>query len=115
MCKGRATETILSRIKKVESDENKNGSINDLWTIEESIRFYSPLVTDAEIKGHVYHKQKFGIPMFGWEKWFINPTGVRGKFCTSNKSFYLKDQMYRDVKLVPNGSNLQKALESLIF
>jgi hypothetical protein len=95
---------ILNKIKKYE--ETKNSPSSDILSIEDSLKIYSPGITTAEIKGFVYFKQKFGSPMIGWEKWFLPTTGARGKVCYSTTSFYLKDQQFNDVKLVPSGAIL---------
>ncbi len=96
---------LLKRINE-HTKSNSEKPKTEMWTIEESLKFYSPLVTDAEIKGHVYHKQKHGVPMYGWEKWFLPTDSPRGKYCVSNKATNLKNQQFQDVKLVPSDTNI---------
>lgn len=97
----------LSILKKIKQFEDKAPeTVAEILSIEESLKIYSSQITDAEIKGFVYFKQKFGSPMFGWEKWFLPSKGLTGKICTSNKSFYLKDQQFKNVKLVPSNAVL---------
>jgi hypothetical protein len=98
---------VLSGLSRKEREQS-SGNINDLISVEESIKLYSPNVTDAEIRGHVYHKQKHGNPMFGWEKWFIgdSTTMKKGEVCIATKSFHLLNQQFEKVKLVPVGAVL---------
>jgi hypothetical protein len=97
----------LAILKAINVYENKKDEpIKDILTIEDSLKIYSPTISNAEIKGFVYFKQKFGSPMTGWEKWFLPTKGQKGKVCFANKSFYLKNQQFQDIKLVPTGSIL---------
>ena len=92
---------------KVEEFKNKeNNIVDEILTIEKSLKIYSPSITDAEIKGYVYYKQKYGSPMFGWEKWFLPSKSQRAKLAYATKSFQLKDQQFKDVKNVPTGTVL---------
>lgn len=95
---------ILKAIKTYE--DKKDEKVAEILTIEESLRIYSPSVTEAEVKGFVYFKQKFGSPMIGWEKWFLSSKGQKGKICYSVKSANLKNQQFQDIKLVPTNSIL---------
>lgn len=99
--------TELAILKKISDfSPEPDMLVDEILTIENSLKIYSPNITTAEIKGFVYYKQKFGSPMFGWEKWFLPAKGQMGKLAYATKSFYLKDQQFHDVKNVPTGTVL---------
>lgn len=80
--------------------------VAEILTIDESLKIYSPNISTPEIKGYVYYKQKFGSPMFGWEKYFLPSKASRGRLAYATQSFYLKNQQFEDVKNVPTGTLL---------
>ncbi len=45
-----------------------------ILSIEDNIKKYTPHLTDEDIKGFVWYNRTLGIPMTGWEKWFIKST-----------------------------------------
>jgi superfamily II DNA or RNA helicase len=92
--------TVLNKIQEYKNDAEpiKEG----LLTIEETLKIYSPQVTEAEIKGFVYYKQKYGSPMIGWEKYFLPQKGARGKLVFAKQGCTLLNQQWQSVKLVPS-------------
>lgn len=40
-------------------------------SIEDNIKLYTPHLSDNDIKAFVWYNQTLGVPMTGWEKWFI--------------------------------------------
>lgn len=101
------TNKELAISKEVLSYKNNpTTNVAEILTIEESLKIYSPNITTPEIKGYVYYKQKFGSPMFGWEKWFLPSKSSRGRLAYATNSFFLKNQQFEDVKNVPTGSLL---------
>jgi hypothetical protein len=44
-------------------------------TIEETVKKYTPELTENDIKAFVWYNQTLGIPMTGWEKWFMTGSG----------------------------------------
>lgn len=97
----------LAIIKKIdEYQKTPKTEIDEILTIEKSLKIYSPNITEAEIKGFVYYKQKYGSPMIGWEKWFLPSTALRGRLAYATTGFSLKDQQFNDVKSVPSGTLL---------
>jgi len=80
--------------------------VAEILTIDESLKIYSPNINTPEIKGYVYYKQKFGSPMFGWEKYFLPSKASRGRLAYATQSFSLKNQQFEDVKNVPTGTLL---------
>jgi hypothetical protein len=80
--------------------------VAEILTIDESLKIYSPNISNPEIKGYVYYKQKFGSPMFGWEKYFLPSKTNRGRLAYATQSFSLKNKQFEDVKNVPTGTLL---------
>lgn len=93
-------EIIRKRISNKENESNKEG----ILTVEDTIKIYSSHISEEEIKGWVYHKRRFGNPMFGWEKYFIGKkqNNVGELLFYAKEAFYLKDSYFRDVKLIPS-------------
>jgi len=50
----------------------------DICTIEESVEKFNPQMTDDEIRGYVFYKRCLGVPMNGWEKWFLKRDDENG-------------------------------------
>jgi hypothetical protein len=51
-------------------------------SIEDNVKKYSPELSDNDIKAFVWYNQSLGIPMTGWDKWFLkgtNDTTVKAK------------------------------------
>ena len=40
-------------------------------TVEDNVKLYTPHLSDNDIKAFVWYNQTLGIPMTGWEKWFM--------------------------------------------
>lgn len=40
-------------------------------SIEDNVKLYTPHLSDNDIKAFVWYNQTLGVPMTGWEKWFI--------------------------------------------
>jgi len=99
---------IASKLSEQSKSKQENKGQSDIITIEESIKLYNPNISDAEIKGWVYYKRLFGNPMRGWEKYFLSTTSTKDTVVYSKDSFYLKNQQFQDVKLVPSNTLLGK-------
>lgn len=108
------THAIINKLVSFEKKAKDKNNIDvkpiqeipTLLSVEDSLKIYSPNIPDAEIKGYVYYKQKYGSPMYGWEKYFLPVTNDRTTLCYATKSFSLKDQQFKDVKSVPSGAVL---------
>jgi hypothetical protein len=101
------TNREIAISKEISNYKNEPKSdVAEILTIEESLKIYSPAISNPEIKGYVYYKQKFGSPMFGWEKWFLPSKSSRGRLAYATQSFSLKNQQFEDVKNVPTGTLL---------
>lgn len=78
---------------------------SDVMSIAEVISLYNEGITEDEIKAWVYYKRSFGVPMTGWEKYWIFE---QVDSCIANKATMLKDNKFDDDRLVPKGANLGK-------
>ena len=98
--------SIINRVKS-SSSKQKQKNENNLFTIEESLKLYSSNISEPEIKGHVWYKQRFGTPMYGWEKYFISEqSSLKGDFCVTTKPAQLKNQQFQNIRLVPTGTTI---------
>lgn len=87
----------------------------DYIDMETVIRQYNRGISDDEIKAWVYYKQSIGIPMTGWEKWFIRSgTQSLDQVITITKAT-IKDNHFRDIKEVEAGKTLGKYIKTHVY
>ncbi len=68
-------DNIIDLAYKLESNmQNKIIPSRKVLSIEDNIKKYTPHLTDSDIKAFVWYNRTIGIPMTGWEKWFIKNT-----------------------------------------
>lgn len=75
-------------------------------SVEENIRKYTPELSDNDIKGFVWYNRSLGIPMTGWEKWFIGGT-VKSTVTAKDDIAYL-NQQYEVVGKFQKGDEVGK-------
>jgi hypothetical protein len=99
---------VLGKLKEQEQANKNKTNQSELLTIDESLKLYNPNISEAEIKGWVYYKRMFGNPMRGWERYYLSNSTSKDKLIFSKEAFYLKDQMFKDVKLIPSDTLIGK-------
>lgn len=58
-----------------------------ILSIEENVKKYTSELSDNDIKGFVWYNRTLGIPMTGWEKWFIKNTSDNTVKATKDVDF----------------------------
>jgi hypothetical protein len=97
-----------SKILEEENDTTlvKQVNYNEVISIEESLKKYNDSISEDEIKAWVYFKRKYGNPMRGYEKYYLKSQGDAQNVIVSKVSLSLKDQQFKDVKVVPANTTI---------
>lgn len=77
-----------------------------LLSIEDNIKLYSPNLSDADIKAFVWYNRTLGIPMTGFEKWWI-PNTVQNTI-TALYDVDFMDQQWQPVGKFQKGDTIGK-------
>jgi hypothetical protein len=71
----------IIKLSSMDADNNKKEmkpaikeKTKEVLSIEDNIKKYTPHLSDSDIKAFVWYNRTMGIPMTGWEKWFIKST-----------------------------------------
>lgn len=72
-----------------------------ILTIEDNIKKYTPHLSDNDIKAFVWYNRTLGIPMTGWEKWFIKGT-KKELIKAKEEVVYFNNQWNEIGKFLPN-------------
>ncbi len=107
-------ESVLKRAKQRSSFKGFGKAANDgnqLIPAEEFLTDarYNANINEDEIKAWVYYKRSTGVPMKGWEKYFINgkqETTMLVAAPSNGKSLAVYDEHRAIIGVVPSGSTL---------
>lgn len=70
-------------------------------SFDEVFRLYNDGITTEEVKAWVYYKRSIGVPMRGWEKFYLpGDKNTPQKIAKTTKPTTLKDNHFRDVSHV---------------
>ncbi len=85
---------------------------NNLLSAAEVIKRYNAGISKDEIKAWVWYRRSIGVPMTGWEKYFIDikTGGLQEDMLITTETTVVKDNHWRDFKTVPKGTILGKRL-----
>lgn len=88
------------------------GFVGEVIPLEKSIEKYNKGISKDEIKAWVWYRRSLGIPMYGWEAYFLSTQGetIDTDILITSQETTLKDNHFRDVKQVPKGKELGKKL-----
>jgi len=78
---------------------------------DEVIRRYNKGINADEIRAWVWYKRSLGIPMKGWEKYYINGGNMVENVVT-NQTTTIKDNHFRDIRSVEKGVILGKFIKT---
>lgn len=95
----------LNGLGKLPQTTKKTLSFNDV------VRLYNAGISEDEIRAWVWYRRSIGIPMHGWEKYFIDSsTGQAENLLIVKQETLIKDNHFRDLKFVPSGTVLGKKI-----
>jgi len=104
---------ILNRANKLNGLGRLQKKASNMLTAAEVINRYNSGISDEEIQAWVWYRRSIGIPMNGWEKFFIDSNSSKGlqeKMMFTKESTMIKDNHFRDLKVVPKGTLLGKRI-----
>lgn len=78
-------------------------------SFDEVVDKYNQGITEAEIQAWVWYRRRLGIPMHGWEKYYLKTGNVKADLLTAKKETALLDAVWRVVRTVPVGAVLGTA------
>ena len=74
-------------------------------SVEDTIKIYAPNLSDTDIKAFVWYNRTLGIPMNGFEKWFINS---EKKVITAKENIVMLNQQYEPIGEIQGGDEVGK-------
>lgn len=93
---------IIEKLNLIEDPKN----ISRTQTVADTLLKYNPGLTEDEIRAWVYHKRRFGNPMRGWEKYFMEGgTGV-SIILKTTKLTTAKDNKFADTRTFPENTTI---------
>jgi len=103
---------VLVRANKLNGLGSLVKKQNNLLSASEVIKRYNAGISEDEIKAWVWYRRSIGIPMTGWDKYYIDSKtgGVKEDMLVTTDTTTLKDTAWRDVKTVPKGTLLGKQI-----
>ncbi len=81
-----------------------------LYSFSEMVKEYNTGISEDEIRAWVWYRRSLGIPMFGWEKYFISAGSEHSILLVTTQETTIKDNHFRDLQTVPAGTVLGKLL-----
>jgi hypothetical protein len=95
----------LNGLGKLPAKTKKMLSFNDV------IKMYNAGISEDEIKAWAWYRRSIGIPMKGWEKYYIDSgSGLEENILVAKNETLIKDNHFRDLKYVPAGAILGKRI-----
>jgi len=105
-----AVSAALKRAAKLNGIGFLPTSRKSLFSFAEMVKRYNTGISEDEIRAWVWYRRSIGIPMFGWEKYFIDGSGDEIHLLVATVETTIKDNHFRDLKTVPAGTTLGKRL-----
>lgn len=103
-------KNTLKRAEKLNGLGNLPQSKCQLMNFSEVVKQYNTGISEDEIKAWVWYRRNLGIPMYGWEKYYIDGSGSEQKILVAKQETTVKDNHFRDIETVPKGAILGKLL-----
>ena len=91
-----------------QSQKEKDYKETDSLSFEEVIKLYNKGISENEIKAWVWYKRSLGVPMKGWDKYYLPNTGDAGEMVYTTKKTVIKDNHFRDIATIETGILLGK-------
>jgi len=77
-----------------------------VMTFDEVVAKYNQGITKEEIQAWVWYRRRLGIPMHGWDKYYLKAGNIRSELLIASKATTIKDNHFRDIRTVPKGAIL---------
>jgi hypothetical protein len=88
------------------------GFVGEIMPLEQSIEKYNKGISKDEIKAWVWYRRSLGIPMYGWETYFLSSEGetIHSNILIAEVETTIKDNHFRNTKTVKANTKLGKRL-----
>jgi hypothetical protein len=97
--------SIIHNAEVILEDEPK--SSQTYYTVEDSVKFLNPGISDDELKAWVWYKRLHGNPMKGWNKWYIDSdTDSKNTLVYAKEETEILGNNYKSIGYVPAGALL---------
>jgi hypothetical protein len=104
-------DKVLKRADKLNGLGRLPMAQKKMLSFSDVVRLYNAGISDDEIKAWVWYRRSIGIPMHGWEKYYIDSSGGnKENILVTKKETLIKDNHFRDLKYVPAGTVLGKRI-----
>lgn len=103
---GKNIDVVKSVLKK--SKNQRESKSTDKLTFDNVVKSYNKGISHDEIVAWVWYKQSLGVPMKGWEKYFLDSdtNGEVTSVLVTTKETVLRDNHFRELYSVPKGKSL---------
>jgi superfamily II DNA/RNA helicase len=91
-------EVLKKALEQTKSE--KEYSDKDKLSFDEVVNLYNKGITEDEIKAWVWYKRSLGVPMKGWDKYYLPNTGEAGIMLYTVRPTTIKDNHFRDLVTV---------------
>lgn len=86
---------------------------NRVMSFDEVFKLYNQGISETEVKAWVWYKRSQGVPMIGWEKFYLKgDKSSNEQLVYTIKDTILKDNYFRDTKNMPKNTLLGKYLKT---
>lgn len=94
------------------SEAEKIYKQGDTLSFEEVAREYNRGISKAEIKAWVWYKRSLGVPMTGWEDYFLSSRGKKEKMLRTRTETTLYSEHWKPLRTLPGGKVVGKWLNA---
>lgn len=103
---GHGIENIRKAVEKGRQEEA--GEKDKVLSFDEVVEQYNSGISRGEIQAWVWYRRTLGVPMTGWEDYFLSGSGEAVTHITSTTRATVYDQVFRELRTVPAGFRLGK-------
>ncbi len=105
------TNSILNGLGRIAANQIEK-AYGKTMSFDEVFDLYNKGISKEEVQAWVWYKRSLGVPMTGWEKFFL--TGdkqARTNMVVAKKAVVVKDNHFRDIRTVPAGTEIGKYIK----
>lgn len=82
----------------------------NVQSFDEVVSKYNHGITKEQIQAWVWYRRRLGIPMRGWEEYFLASGNVKSELLIASRTTVIKDNHFRNLRTVPSGAILGTAI-----
>jgi len=104
-------DQVLSEVDELEGLGKLSPTESKTMSFDQVVQRYNRGITIDEIRAWVWYKRSLGIPMNGWDRYFIKGT-ERVETVVTTSNTIIKDNHFRDIRSVEKGLTLGKYIKT---